>query len=121
MAKSNFNDLEISNNIFKGPAYRTDLVKLPSGDWIDAYDVKAVRLSEKPNKSTGEMGAHVYISCDGSWFTVSFKDIDVAVAFMDGLAEFRNSLHQKFTNTLSREQGEALVATVPRKNGVQNA
>lgn len=79
---------------FVAPQHASDLLKLPSGDWISVMDVTAGRLSEKANRQTGEVGASVYIHADGSWYTVHFEQKDDGAAFLDALIEYRNALHR---------------------------
>lgn len=79
---------------FIAPAHSSDLLKLPSGDWISVMAVSAGRISEKANRQTGEVGASVHIHADGSWYTVHFDQKDDGAAFLDALIEYRNALHR---------------------------
>lgn len=97
---------------FEPPEHRSDLFRLPSGDWINIFTVEAARMSMKANRTTGEVGGIAYINSGGSWYSVPFEHADDAHAFVDALVEHRNELHRprRETAALSRQDAAMLLA-----------
>lgn len=95
---------------FKEPEHRTDLYRLPSGDWINVGAVQAARISMKASRS-GEVGGIAYINADSSWYTIAFGNAEDAKAFVDALIEYRNQLHRPRVASveLTREVARELI------------
>lgn len=104
--------------MFQRPARETDIIRLPSGDWIDPSEIEAMRVSSKPNRATGEVAAFVYISAGRSWFTVPFERQEDAHAYMDALAEWRNILvgERRPQRLVGREQAASMISEIAGKH-----
>lgn len=78
--------------IFTPPERPTDMLKLPSGDWIRIEDIDAGRVKEGADRKTGLVGGTTYVCAGGSWFAIPFESADDAHAFLDALMIHRNDL-----------------------------
>ena len=77
-------------------AHQDDFLCLPNGDYVLPEKIEAIRLSEKANRSTGEVGASVIICVNGSWYTVRFETNDIAKRFAEALAKFSEAMRRRY-------------------------
>lgn len=99
---------------FSPPQHETDLLRLPSGDWIEVSQITTIRLSDKAVRSSGEIGTVCHISANGSWHSIVFPTKPIGQAFADALAEYRNALIRRpMPTAISQEDALALIRDIP--------
>ncbi|WP_035713499.1 hypothetical protein [Azorhizobium doebereinerae] len=96
---------------FAAPEHASDLYRLPSGDWIQIQNIDGARISNKPNRQTGEMGAQVHLNVAGSWHTVMFDEIADAEVWLAAIVQYRNDLlRPRSSKSATRAEALQMVA-----------
>lgn len=96
--------------LFTPPARSSDLYRMPSGDWVKIRDIDGARVSMKPNRQTGEVGAQIHVNVAGSWHTVQFESSDDATRWLELLIAYRNDLIAPSGRAMNRAEAHGLIS-----------